>query len=516
MIKKINQNLYYYLIPLLLGIITSFSLPPYNFLIINFLTFPLLLFFLIEANKEKSFWINFIIGWFFGIGYFFSNIYWIVYSLTFEDIFKPFIPIALILIPSFLGLFYGFITLLTSRFRLGKNFSSILIFSVLFAIVEFIRGFVLGGFPWNLIVYSWTSYLNSLQILSLIGTYSFNLISITIFLLPLVIFFNKKFKFRLILFVFLLVFLMSNYFYGHQKIKNNEKLYTEFKNFKIKVISPKISIERFFQPNNEEIIIKELIELSDPNILNNTIFVFPEGALAGVNLDQLKNFQEMFSRNFSEKHTIIMGINTEKIKDNSSKIYNSMVILDNKLNLINEYNKIKLVPFGEFLPFEKFFKKIGLKKISYGYESFSPGNVRKLISLDKNNFNFIPLICYEIIYSGKVNLKSDITNFIINISEDGWFGNSIGPYQHFSHSIFRAIEEGKNIIRASNNGISAYIDSNGLIIDKLESTNKGVIEINNYKNSKNTFFSKIGNKIFFYFILFYISLIFLIYKKKEA
>jgi len=192
-----------------------------------------------------------------------------------------------------------------------------------------------------------------------------------------------------------------------------------------------------------------------------------------------------------------------------------MVILDNKLNLLNKYNKINLVPFGEFLPFEKFFKKIGLKKISYGYGSFSAGKERKLLSLNDKDFNFIPLICYEIIYSGKVNLESEKTNFIINISEDGWFGNSIGPHQHFSHSIFRSIEEGKNIIRASNNGISAYLDSNGMIIDKLESTQKGVIEINNYKNSKNTFFSKFGNNIFFYFLLFYITLFFFLKKKRK-
>ena len=313
----------------------------------------------------------------------------------------------------------------------------------------------------------------------------------------------------------MLVILLSNHFYGHQKIKNNEKYYTKFKDFKIKVISPKISIERFFQPNNERIIIEELIELSNPNILHNTVFIFPEGALAGVNLDQLKSFKEMFSRNFSEKHTIIMGINTKKIIDNSSKKYNSMVILDNKLNLISEYNKIKLVPFGEFLPFEKFFKKIGLKKISYGYESFSAGNDRSSISLIDKNFNFIPLICYEIIYSGKVNLKLEDTNFIINISEDGWFGNSIGPHQHFSHVIFRAIEEGKNIIRSSNNGISAYIDSNGIVIAKLKSTQKGVIEVNKYKKINKTLFSKFGNKIFFYFILIYTILLFFIYKRER-
>tara|TARA_Y100000590_G_scaffold102285_1_gene116240 strand:- start:58 stop:1599 length:1542 start_codon:yes stop_codon:yes gene_type:complete len=511
----IKKNIHYYLLPLLLGVATSFSLPPYNFIIINFLTFPLLLIFFIEAQKKNSIWINFVVGWFFGIGYFFSNIYWIVYSLTYEDIFKPFIPIALILIPSFLGLFYGLISLLVLRFRLEKNLASILIFSVIFGAIEFIRGFILGGFPWNLIVYSWTNYLNSLQILSLIGTYSLNLISITIFLLPLIIFFRSTLKFKFVPFIFLFLILAANHFYGSLKIKNSKKFYGEFNNFKIKIISPKISIERFFEPNNESIIIKELIELSDPNILHNTIFIFPEGALAGVSLDKLKNFKKIFSEKFSESHTIIMGINTEKIIDNSNKIYNSMVVLDNKLNLISEYNKIKLVPFGEFLPFERFFKRIGLRKISYGYQSFSEGKDRNLILLDKVNFNFIPLICYEIIYSGKINLNSDKTDFIINISEDGWFGSSIGPHQHFAHSIFRAIEEGKNIVRASNNGVSAYIDGNGQIINKLESTNKGVIEINNYKSLKKTFFSKFGNNIFFYFILFYISLIFFNYKKRE-
>ena len=516
MIKKINQKIYYYLLPFLLGGITSFSLPPYNFFLINFLTFPILLFILIEVQKKlNSIWLNFKIGWLFGIGYFLLNIYWIVHSLTFEDIFKPFIPFALVLIPSFLGLFYGFITLIVSRFKLKKDLSSILIFSITFAVIEFIRGFILGGFPWNLIVYSWANYLNFLQILSIIGTYSLNLISITIFLFPLLIVFEKKIKFKIFLLIFLIFTLICNNYYGLWKIKNDEKFYSEFQDFKIKIISPKISIDRFFEYNNEGVIIEELAELSNPDNLQKTIFVFPEGALAGVNLDRLKNFKEIFLNKFSDKHTIIMGINTERMINNSLKTYNSMVILDNRLNLISEYNKIKLVPFGEFLPFEKFFKKIGLKKISYGYESFSAGNDRSSISLIDKNFNFIPLICYEIIYSGKINLKLEDTNFIINISEDGWFGNSIGPHQHFSHAIFRAIEEGKNIIRSTNNGISAYIDSNGIVIAKLRSTQKGVIEVNKYKKINKTLFSKFGNKIFFYFILIYTILLFFIYKRER-
>ena len=210
-----------------------------------------------------------------------------------------------------------------------------------------------------------------------------------------------------------------------------------------------------------------------------------------------------------------MGINNLEIKDDKELHFNSLAIFDNDLNLMNHYNKVDLVPFGEFLPFEKYLGKIGLKKVTQGYQSFSSGNSRELIFIDDKKFNFIPLICYEIIYSGKIYPILDDTSFIINISEDGWFGNSIGPYQHFSHSIFRAIEEGKNVIRASNNGISAFIDSNGIIVNKKESTEKGVIEVNNYKDIKKTLFSKYGNKIFFYFIIFYISLFFLIYKKES-
>ena len=143
-----------------------------------------------------------------------------------------------------------------------------------------------------------------------------------------------------------------------------------------------------------------------------------------------------------------------------------------------------------------------LKKITQGYQSYTAGSNRDIISI--NNFNFVPLICYEIIYSGKINKNNDNIDLILNISEDGWFGNSVGPYQHFSHSIFRSIEEGKNLIRSANNGISAFINSKGQIINQIKSTESGVIELKSFNQTKKTLFSSIGNKIFFYFLLFYI------------
>ena len=203
-----------------------------------------------------------------------------------------------------------------------------------------------------------------------------------------------------------------------------------------------------------------------------------------------------------------MGINSSE----EAKVFNSMVVLDKDVNILAKYNKNKLVPFGEFLPFENFFSKFGLKKITQGYQSFSNDNERNIINI--NAVNFVPLICYEIIYSGKINKTNDDFDLILNISEDGWFGNSVGPYQHFSHSIFRSIEEGKNLIRSANNGISAFINSKGQIINQIKSTESGVIEVKSFNQVKKTLFSSFGNKIFFYFLLFYIILFFFL-KKRE-
>ena len=189
--KSILQNkAYLYLTCLFLGIITSFSLPPYNLFFINFLTLPVLLYILVNYVNKKT--ISFFVGWVFGFGYFISNLYWITNSLTFDVNFKLIIPFALILIPLFLGIFYGLVTFLCNFFNLKNKISSILIFSIFFGGIEFLRSFIFGGFPWNLVVFSLSNNLHSLQILSYIGTYSLNLLSITIFLLPVIFFFKYK------------------------------------------------------------------------------------------------------------------------------------------------------------------------------------------------------------------------------------------------------------------------------------------------------------------------------------
>ena len=146
------------------------------------------------------------------------------------------------------------------------------------------------------------------------------------------------------------------------------------------------------------------------------------------------------------------------------------------------------MPFGEFLPLENLLSKIGLKSLTNNYQSYSASKERKLFSFKEHlDIKILPLICYEIIYSGSLSKEVDY-NFIINISEDGWFGNSIGPSQHFAHAIFRSIENGKYTLRSANNGTSAIINPIGLVIDKIETNNEGTILLTEIKEVDKTIF----------------------------
>jgi len=209
-----NKNYIFFFTPFILGFFTSFSFSPYNFTFINFLTFPVLLYLLNvgkEFNLSNKFF--FLIGWFFGFGYFLSGLYWISISLTYEEVFRYLIPFTVILVPAFLAIFYGTSTLILKKF-VSKKISFILFFSLVFSILEFIRGSILSGFPWNLIAYSWSWSLEIIQVISIIGTYSLNLISITIFSLPFILFVKTKYNKKYWFLSFLLILFATNYFYG--------------------------------------------------------------------------------------------------------------------------------------------------------------------------------------------------------------------------------------------------------------------------------------------------------------
>ena len=239
-----------------------------------------------------------------------------------------------------------------------------------------------------------------------------------------------------------------------------------------------------------------------------TLFIWPEGVFSGYSYNEIIVFKDLISKNFSKKHQIIFGIN--KQEPTSGSFFNSMLVVDNNFEILQRYNKRKLVPFGEFLPFENILNYIGLKKITEGHGSFLKGEKNNNLLIDK--LNILPMICYEVIFTKFVQRSNKNTNVIINISEDGWFGETIGPDQHFSKSIFRAIENDTFFLRSANKGLSAIIDNKGNIIKQLNRNEAGNIEFDvpliKSKKVKN-------DLIFFVLLITYLS-IFLFYKYKNA
>ena len=494
----------------ILGGLTSLSLPPYNLFIINFFTFSIFFGFLFKnLNKKIEKKIFFLYGWFFGFGYFLSSLYWITISLSFDKNFSFLIPLALIFIPSFLALFYGSTTLIFYLFNPKNILSAFFSFSVFFGIVEFIRGTILTGFPWNLIVYSFSKNLGFLSILSLIGTYSLNLIVISFFTAP-AIYILRKSKKEIGICIFLVLLPIIFFTHGNFQKKQFKNKELEKLSYTIRIIGSNISLERFDKKIETEEVINELISLSSPKSNKKIFFIWPEGIIPDTYQDEVFLYADIFNKSFDENHLIGLGITKNHLENDKYKFYNSFSVFDNKLNLIESYSKIKLVPFGEFLPFEKTLSRIGLKTITNSLGSFTRGTKRDIIEINNDftkKLKFLPLICYEIIYSG--NLTKNINfDFIINISEDGWFGESIGPKQHFVHSIYRAIETGKYILRSSNNGIAAIINPVGEIEKHIEFGDSGFIDFDEKRDLNKTIFSTHGNKIFMIIILLYIFLIF--------
>ena len=504
--KKFTTETFFLLI---LGSLTSLSLPPLNFFIINFFTFSIFFGFLFkkldnQGNKK----IFFYYGWLFGFGYFLTNLYWITISLTFDKNLTFLIPITIILIPSFLAIFYGLVSLSLYLYKPRNILSAFLLFSLLFGVAEFIRGSILTGFPWNLIIYSFSKNLNFLSVVSLIGTYSLNLITITLFTTP-ALYFLRKSKKEVPICIILLFLPILFFSYGIFQKKEfsikklNQNPYT------IRVIGSNISLDRFFDNNQTEIIIKELISISSPEKERNILFVWPEGIIPNTYKDELHLYSDIFKKDFDKNHLIGLGITNREITNGNLKFYNSFSIFDNNLDLVDNYNKINLVPFGEFVPFENIFNTIGLKTITNKIGSFTKGEKRKILEIKNNNqkLRFLPLICYEIIYSGNLTKEFNF-DFILNVSEDGWFGKSIGPKQHFVHSIFRAIENGKYVLRTSNNGMAAIINPLGQIEKKIDYGESGYIDFVNKRDLNKTIFSTFGNSIFMILILLYIFLTF--------
>ncbi len=472
----------------ILGLCTTLLFPPYHLFPLGFIIFPLICYLFdkkIDKFSRKKNFINFFI---YGLGFFGSLLFWIrnpffVFDET-SSIF--YVSILLIVLISFI---FSLVSVLI--FSFNKYLSSIFIVPIMFTLFESIISITIYGFPWitfSLII----SNINIFNIfLKNYGTLVTAFFVIQIFCLPYLITNNFKISKKIISYLSLisapLILILINNIHDTSKNKYEDKLI----NFEIfQINKPTILSKNSAKYQFEKIL--SLISKSDSSIL-----IFAENNYPLLINDL--NFKKIRTILKDEQSVIIGGTRVD-----NNNYYNSIFNISKKN--VTYFDKKILVPFGEFLPFRDYFNF--LEKIS-GPSDYKSGVSNRYIKIS-TNLNFIPIICYEIIFYWKLisnyNFDSDL---IINITNDTWFGKFLGPYQHLYLTKLRAIEFNKPIIRVSNNGISAIIDNNGLFVKNTNLYETTSIKINKFKITKNIthFYShKLAN---FYFFIIFIILIFI-------
>ncbi len=435
-----------------LGLLISLLFPPYFFLPLGFIIFPFFCL-LLDSSRKKNSNLNIFRNFsFFGFGFFISYLFWVKNPFfVFEETKNYFLIFLLLII--LLSLILSLI--FTIILKLGKKIPIIFLVPFMFITSEYIISIFFYGFPWFTfsLVLSSNEYL--LSSLKFFGTLISSYLIIQIFCLPFILFTTVKLKKEigyLSFFIVLpIIFLMISNFNSK---KNNLNTYT-------------IDLEIFqlnFKNNDNFLTPEKKLNIIIKNIQESTadLLIFGENNFPYL-LDNLD--LKILKESLNENQVLIIGAT----RFENDQYYNSLInITESK---VTYFDKIILVPFGEFLPLRDSFTFL---ESIVGPNNYSNGKEERIINL-QNNISYIPVICYEIVFYwkllNKLNYKS---NFIINITNDFWFGKYLGPYQHLYLTKIRAAEFNKPIIRVSNNGISAVIDNNGGIIKstKLNKTEK--------------------------------------------
>lgn len=442
---------------------------------------------LLFDKKEKTYLSLFFFGFCYGFGFLIIYLSWIINPFLVYEETKQFAFLA-ILLPFFLSIFFG---LFFCIFKFYKD-QLILLLSIpfVFIFIEFFISNFLYGFPWISSSLILSNNFIGLYLLKIIGVYPSGYITLSIFLLPSFLYFVRnnstiKILYTSIFFTYLIILLISLY----SLLDSSSDVKKDLKISVYQILKPVKDFNRDKTYNN-------IIEIIDKSRADYIIFAENNFPYLVDNLSYLSNLTK------DEKKIILGATRIDK-----GNYYNSLLLIQK--NNINYFDKQILVPFGEFLPFRKY---LNFMELISGSIDFKSGNLNRVIT-DNDNLKILPAVCYEIIFNEIFNnIKKDKIDIIINITNDMWFGNKIGPYQHFYLARTKASIANKPLIRVSNNGISAIIDNSGKLLRYSKFNQVDNLNYNlKIKNTK-TFFTL--HKFYFFYLLMTFILLILFGRKK--
>ena len=479
-----------FLIPLIMGLIGIFSFAPFS---IKFLIFISYAYLIHKILYEKSY--RFITVFLWGIGHWGFGMSWIIVSIYYYG--ETSIAVSL-LIYFLLLIILSFVftcPLLLIRYLLNKleiteNYQIILATSSLLMIGEFSRYHFLNGVPWLI---PGNLYLDTItqNIYPIFGVSAASLIMYMLCSL-LVVFYYKNKNFLSII-ILIIISIIPN----HRSIADFDD------GTLISIIQPSSDPFKKYTQEYQTQIEGKLLNLLNKTSELSEIIVLPEVELPYT--IKSRRFDQ-FVKKAPKSNNIVMGAWDS---DKEGNLYNTVYSLNNynfslKENL-DSYKKMHLVPFGEYIPFIPSLRGlVGFFDLPMSNIMHGPENQKNLKIM--NNISIATPICFDIAFANSVRKMNKSSFLIINVSNDTWFGNSIGPYQHLSIARIRSIENNRWSIRATNDGISAIISNKGTIVDKLEKGAIGVLEGKVQLVNKNTFYSSYGYLFSYIFSLIIVLL----------
>ncbi len=443
------------------GALNIFCFAPYYQIWYLFLSLSLFLIVNDTANGNKQ---AFFRGWLFGAGFFSVGMYWINNALLVGGgDFVYLYPFAIIIFGVVLGLFTAVNGLLI--FEAKHSVQKWLTAACVWALLEWLRSWIFTGLPFILLAYVWGVSLPVMQFSWVGGPFLLSFITFAVFSIPYILYKNQNKKAIYGLSISAILVVASLWSFGLWHIKNTK---LEDSDIKVRMVQPSISQAEKWLPRNRYKNFMEHVNLSKSNGLDEVRYVIWGETAVPFPIDDSDVFLSLAKMAVPKNGWLITGAPRAEFEDDGrlKAAYNSMLVINDKTEIAAIYDKKHLVPYGEYVPFKNY---IPFKKITNGLMDFTKGTKPRIVKVDDKDFTpFGALICYEIIFPKEFNDNvSDAPAWAVNITNDGWYGKKVGPYQHLDTARFRAVEQGLTIVRVANSGVSTFISPLGQTYSKI-------------------------------------------------
>ena len=441
------------ILTLVLGAISGLALPPFDAWWIFAITIPLLLLLIETVSLRRAFWL----GWLFGFGYFVAVLQWIGYAFFVNAADVWMMPFAVGGLCAFLALYWGAGAVFT-RLMCSRGFSIHLAAPICFSAMEYLRGILLTGFPWGVPGQAVDGMGAVSQFANVVGM---NGLTLLIFLwsgMPLMFAKGQR-----AVAVLILASLPAVWAWGTWRLAQNPTQFVEGVN--LRIVQPNLSEDDQWRHDNARKIFDELLSRSAAPSQNGkdiTHIIWPESVVPFL-LDESPEGLAAVGNMLGEKKILLTGAVRRAAPSNDAEYFTSVLVIDGTAKVLSHYDKAHLVPGGEFLPFSGVLEPLGFRRLVDFPEGFRAGVGAQSLRVPGAGLVGAQ-ICYEAIFPAEAVKAGNRPDWLVNVTNDGWFGNSTGPYQHVAQFRLRVIEQGLAGARSANTGISAVFDSFGRVI----------------------------------------------------